>query len=213
MTMAKDVKGPADIPPGWSYTPSSWSERRPLIALAALGFCAAFYTGFYQLGVIPHMWDPFFGSHSTYLVTHSKVSKILPFPDGLLGIPGYFCDMLFGSLGGRDRWRTMPWAVLAFSATITGLGVVSTLLVITMGVLVHSWCTVCLVSASVSILIFGLGIGEALPSLQYLQREYLATHSLRHTWRVLWGLSREEPARTGQGRHDQHEQHEQPALS
>ena len=179
--------GKTSTPLGWSYNPSAWSERRPLIALAALGFCAAFYTGFFQLGVIPHLWDPFFGSHSSYLVTHSKISKILPFPDGLLGIPGYFCDMLFGSLGGPARWRKMPWVVLFFGATITGLGVVSTLLTLTMGVLVHSWCTVCLVSATVSIVIFGMGIGEVLASLQYLQRVYLTTHSLGATWHALWG--------------------------
>ena len=180
-------------PPGWSYNPCAWSERLPLVCLAALGFCAAFYTGFYQLGIIPHIWDPFFGEHSTYLVTHSKVSKILPFPDGLLGIPGYFFDMLFGSLGGPDRWRTKPWAVLAFAGTISGLGLVSTLLTITMGVLVHSWCTVCLVSASVSWVIFAMGIGEALAPLQYLKREYVRTRSLHAVWRALWGQAEHHP--------------------
>jgi uncharacterized membrane protein len=175
------------IPPGWSYNPSAWRERLPLVALAALGFAAAFYTGFYQLGIIPHFWDPFFGEHSSYLVTHSAVSRMLPFPDGLLGLLGYFCDMLLGSLGGPDRWWRMPWAVLAFGATITGLAVVGVLLTITMGTPVHHWCTVCLVSASISVLIFGLGIGEVLPALQYLKRVYEETHSLEADWLAIWG--------------------------
>lgn len=179
----------SSTPPGWSYNPCAWSERLPLVGLAALGFAAAFYTGFYQLGVIPQMWDPFFGSHSSYLVTHSMVSRILPFPDGLLGVPGYLCDMVFGSLGGPDRWRRMPWAVLAFCGTITALAVVSVLLTITMGALVKHWCTVCLVSASVSVLIFGLGVGEALPVLQHLKRVSARTGSLKAVWYALWGKS------------------------
>ena len=176
-------------PPGWSYNPCAWRERLPLVALAAVGFAAAFYTGFYQLGIVPEIWDPFFGTYSSYLVTHSVVERILPFPDGLLGLLGYFCDMLFGSLGGEDRWRRMPWAVLAFCATITGLCLVSVLLTISMGVLVKHWCTVCLVSASVSVLIFGLGVGEALPALQYLKRVYVETGSPRAVWCALWGRS------------------------
>ncbi|HKV85265.1 MAG TPA: vitamin K epoxide reductase family protein [Ktedonobacterales bacterium] len=196
-------EGEKDAPPGWSYNPSAWRERRLLIALAALGFCAALYTALYQLSVVPHLWDPFFGAHSSYLVTHSKVSKILPFPDGVLGIPGYLGDLIFGSLGGASRWRTRTWAVLAFAATISGLATVSLLLTITMGVLVHSWCTVCLVSATVSTLIFGLGIGEALPALQYLKRVYGREHTLAAVWRALWG-ARERPAREPRG---------EPALS
>lgn len=186
--MQRTIKPDPVTPPGWSYNPCAWSERLPLVCLAALGFCTAFYIGFYQLGIIPHIWDPFFGEQSSYFVTHSQVSRILPLPDGLLGIPGYFCDMLFGSLGGPDRWRTKPWAVLAFAAAITGLGLVSTLLTITMGVLVHAWCTVCLVSASVSWVIFGMGLGEALAPLQHLKREYVRTRSVRQVWRALWGL-------------------------
>ena len=158
-----------------------------MLSLAALGFCAAVYTGLYQLGVVPHMWDPFFGEHSTYLVTHSKISRLLPFPDGLLGIVGYLADLIFGSVGGEDRWRTRPWAVLAFALTISGLALVSLLLVITMGVMVHAWCAVCLVSATVSTLVFGLGIGEALPTLQYLKRGYERTRSFGAVWRALWG--------------------------
>lgn len=182
------------MPPGWSYNPSAWRERAPLVALAGLGFAASFYIGFYQLGIIPQIWDPFFGTQSSYLVTHSGVSRILPFPDGLLGLLGYFCDMLFGSLGGADRWQRMPWVVLAFCGTITALAVVSVLLTITMGVLVKHWCTVCLVSASVSILIFGLGVGEALPVLQYLKRVYMDTDSRKAVWDALWG--RGERAKT-----------------
>lgn len=174
----------AYAPPGWSYNPSSWSERWPLLLLATIGLAAAIYTACGQLGIVALMWDPFFGSQSSYLVTHSTISRLLPIPDGLLGVVGYLCDLIFGSIGARDRWRRLPGVVLLFAVTITGLGIVSVALTILQGAFIEHWCTVCLVSATVSILIFGLGIGEALASLQYLAREHVRGHAL---WAVLWG--------------------------
>jgi hypothetical protein len=94
-----------DTPPGWSYNPSAWKERWPLICLAAVGFLAAVYTALAQLGIVPSMWDPLFGSASSYAVTHSFISKRLPVPDGVLGVVGYTGDLVFGSSGGDNRWR------------------------------------------------------------------------------------------------------------
>ncbi|MEO7000972.1 MAG: vitamin K epoxide reductase family protein [Ktedonobacterales bacterium] len=180
-------------PPGWTYNPSAWKERRWLIALAVVGLAAAIYTALEQFGVVT-LWDPFFGAQSSYLVTHSQISRILPFPDGPLGVVGYCADLVFGALGGQDRWRRAPWLPLIFGLTILGLGIVSLLLTITQGVLIIHWCTVCLVSATVSMLIFGLGIGEALASLQLLARVRLETHSFAVMWRTLWGLTPDQRA-------------------
>ena len=176
--------GGYDVPPEWSYNPSSWSERRPLLLLAAVGLAAATYTACAQVGIIARMWDPFFGSQSSYLVTHSAISRLLPIPDGLLGMMGYLCDLILGAVGASDRWRSLPGVVLLFGATITGLGVVSVALTIVQGAVILHWCTVCLVSASVSVLIFGVGVGEVLPSLQYLARERARGHAL---WPTVWG--------------------------
>jgi uncharacterized membrane protein len=182
-----------DVPLGWSYNPSAWRERRLLIVLAGVGFIAALYTALSQLGVFPIMWDPFFGSASSHAVTHSFISRLLPVPDGLLGVFGYVCDLIFGSLGGDDRWRTRAWATLIFALVITGLGVVSLALTILQGTVIGHWCTVCLISAAVSTLIFGLGIGEALASLQHLARVRVA-QGWAQTWRALWG----EPGESGE---------------
>lgn len=173
-----------DTPPGWSYNPSSWSERRPLLLLAAVGLAAAIYTACEQLGIVARMWDPFFGSQSSYLVTHSVISRLIPVPDGLLGVVGYLCDLIFGALGPASRWHRLPGVVLLFGLTITGLGVVSVALTILQGAVVAHWCTVCLLSATASTLIFGLGIGEVLASLQSLARERARGHAL---WPALWG--------------------------
>jgi uncharacterized membrane protein len=177
-----------DIPIGWSHNPSAWRERRTLLALACIGLLAALYTALSQLGVFPMMWDPFFGSASSHAVTHSFISRLLPIPDGLLGVVGYLCDLAFGTIGGDDRWHARPWTTLAFGVVITGLGVVSLALTILQGAVIDHWCTVCLVSAAVSLLIFGLGIGEALASLRYLARMRQA-HGFSAAWRVMWGTS------------------------
>jgi len=181
-----------DTPPGWSYNPSAWRERWLLLALATLGLLAALYTALSQLGVVGAMVDPFFGSASSYAVTHSEIARLLPVPDGVLGVVGYCCDFVFGAIGGERRWRTRPWVVLLFALVILALGVVSLALTILQGAVIGSWCTVCLISAAVSTLILGLGIGEALASLQYLALVRMKAGGAA-AWRSLWGAT---PARS-----------------
>lgn len=41
------------IPPGWTYNPSTWGERLPIVALGAFGFLVAGYMSLYP-GVSPH---------------------------------------------------------------------------------------------------------------------------------------------------------------
>ena len=53
------LTGPA-VPPGWSYNPSSWTQRLPIIVLALIGLYVSRYLAAYQLGHIPDVWDPFF---------------------------------------------------------------------------------------------------------------------------------------------------------
>ncbi|HZI72549.1 MAG TPA: vitamin K epoxide reductase family protein, partial [Gemmatimonadales bacterium] len=84
------------VPPGWSYNPSSWSERVPLIALAVVGGVIATYLALYQTGVVNSVWDPFFGSGSQTILK-SSVSRILPIPDAALGALGYVLDAVSGA--------------------------------------------------------------------------------------------------------------------
>ena len=176
-----------NIPPGWSYNPSAWRERWPLLVLAVIGFLAALYTALSQLGVVPAMWDPFFGSASSYAVTHSALSRLLPVPDGVFGVIGYLLDLIFGALGSANRWRSRPWIVLIFAVVIVVLGIVSLFLTIMQGAVIGQWCTVCLISAAISTLILGMGVGEALASLQYLARVFMEL-GFPAAWRALWGI-------------------------
>jgi uncharacterized membrane protein len=157
------------IPPSWDYNPSAWSQRWPLIFIAFVGFLIALYLGLYQLRVIPAVWEPFFGDGSVK-VLNSAISKALPVPDALLGAFGYVLDVITGIIGGTDRWRRKPWIVVLFGIAIGPLGLVSVMLVIFQPVLVGAWCTLCIVTAVISVVMISPAMDELLASLQYLQR-------------------------------------------
>jgi len=173
-----------DLPAGWQQNPSSWSQRLPIAILALLGFVIASYLALYQWGVSSTVWEPFFGAGSRTIL-NSSVSHLLPIPDAALGAFGYFLDAVTAVIGGRARWRTMPWIVILFGLAVGPLGAASIILVILQPVLFEAWCTLCLVSALISVLMIGPAADEVLASLQYLKRERLEGHS---TWRVFWGL-------------------------
>ncbi len=172
-------------PPGWSYNPSSWSQRLPIVGLALVGFGIAIYLTLYQLGILPTIWEPFFGDGSQ-VILNSSVSRILPIPDAALGALGYLVDAVAGAIGSRRRWRTMPWIVILFGLAVGPLGGVSIMLVIFQPVLFDAWCTLCLASAVISVLMIGPAMDEVLASLQYVKRESDRGHS---AWRAFWGLS------------------------
>lgn len=171
-------------PPGWSYDPSSWSQRLPLVGVALVGFVIASYLALYQWRVIADVWDPFFGGGSERILD-SGVSKLLPIPDAALGALGYVVDAVSGVVGGRGRWRSMPWIVIVFGVAVGPLGAVSILLVILQPVAYGAWCTLCLVSAVISLGMIGPAMDEMLASLQHLKRVHRAGGSV---WRAFWGL-------------------------
>ena len=171
-------------PPGWDYNPSAWSERLPIVGFALVGCAIAGYLALYQWGVFASVWEPFFGDGSRR-VLHSSVSRLLPIPDAALGALGYLADALSGVIGGRARWRTMPWIVLLFGLAVGPLGAVSVMLVIFQPVLFDAFCTLCLASAAISVAMIGPAMDELLASLQHLAREREAGRSL---WRAFWGL-------------------------
>lgn len=177
------MKNSIEIPAGWDYNPSSWGQRLPIVVIAMVGFAIALYLGLYQLRVIDNVWEPFFGDGSVTIL-NSKISHVLPIPDALLGAFGYLVDAVTGIVGGTKRWRTMPWIVIVFGIAIGPLGVVSLMLVVFQPVLFDAWCTLCLASAVISVVMIGPAIDEMLASLQYLQR---AKRKGASVWKAFWG--------------------------
>lgn len=172
------------IPPAWDYNPSSWPQRLPLIVVALAGLLIAVYLTLYQLNVLSTVWEPFFGNGSRKIL-HSSIASILPVPDAALGAFGYLLDVVTGVIGGENRWKTMPWVVILFGVAVGPLGLVSILLVISQPVFLHAWCTLCLVSAVISVVMISPAMDELLASLQYLQR---VKRKERSVWKAFWGM-------------------------
>lgn len=174
-------EGP-NIPPGWNYNPSSWPQRIPVIFLSWVGFFVARYMGAYQMEIINTVWDPFFGDGTRDVLT-SSVSESFPVSDAALGAFSYILDVLFAYAGNIHRWRTMPWVVIIFGILIIPLGVVSITLVILQPLSVGSWCSLCLTSAVISMIMIPFTIDEVLATVQMMKREKKNGRSL---WTVLW---------------------------
>jgi uncharacterized membrane protein len=180
----QEVRDEPNSPPEWDYNPSAWSQRIPIVVLAVIGFGIAGYMALFQLGVLATVWDPFFGDGTRRVLT-SKVSEAFPVSDALLGAFGYLLDAVTGAIGGTKRWKTMPWIVVIFGLAVGPLGAVSIALVMMQPLTVGYWCTLCLTTAAISILMIGPAMDEFLASLQHVRRERLKGRS---TWRVFWGL-------------------------
>jgi hypothetical protein len=173
-----------EIPPGWDYNPSAWKQRLPIVGLAVVAFAAAAHLAAYQLRLVDEPWEPFFGDGSR-IILDSWVSRLLPVSDATLGALSYVLDAVAGVIGGTRRFRTMPWIVVLFGILVGPLGAVSVGLVILQPLLFDAWCTLCLLTALLSVLMIGPAMDEVLASLQHLKRRRADGESL---WRSFWGL-------------------------
>jgi hypothetical protein len=157
-----------DAPEGWVYNPSSWAQRAPICILAFIGFLIAGWMGLYQWGVIPTVWEPFFGRGSRTILT-SSVSHVLPVPDAVLGAAGYLADAVFGLMGGTARWKRLPWVVVAFALAVIPFGLTSLTLFILQPTLYNTWCTLCLVSVAISLAMVPYAWDEFVASWQWMR--------------------------------------------
>jgi hypothetical protein len=171
-----------DIPPGWDYSPSAWSQRLPIIALGFAGFFIARYLTAYQLGHTREVWDPFFGDGTRAIIT-SSVSKAWPIPDAGLGALSYLLEALSGLMGGRARWRTMPWMVAMFGVLVIPLGGVSIVFIMIQPVMLGTWCTLCLVSAAAMVFMLPYTFDEVVAMGDFLRR---ARREGQPVWSTFW---------------------------
>jgi hypothetical protein len=176
------LKPGPEIPPGWSYNPSTWQQRAPMILAAFLGWMLSRYLAAFQLGLIKEVWDPFFGS-STARVLTSTVSKSWPISDAGLGAVAYTFELLMAWMGGTVRWRTMPWMVTFFFILVVPLGVTSIVLVILQPVAVGHWCTICLATALLMLVMIPFTVDEVVAMGQFLKRSVREGKSF---WRTFW---------------------------
>jgi nucleoside-diphosphate-sugar epimerase len=171
-----------DTPAGWSYSPSTYVQRVPIVALAFLGFLIARYLTSYQLGHAPAARDPVFGDGTETVIT-SWVSHAWIIPDAGVGAATYLIEALTGAIGDRRRWRTMPWLVFAFGLMIVPLGAVSISFIMIQPTLIGTWCALCLVTAAITVFLIPYSLDELVATVQFLSQSKRAGRSL---WRTFW---------------------------
>ncbi|MGH2374533.1 MAG: SPW repeat domain-containing protein [bacterium] len=179
--MRTTMQGP-DVPPEWSYSPSTWLQRAPTIALAFVSFFMARYMAAFQLGHIGWAWDPFFGNGTVRILT-SDVSKAFPISDAGLGAYTYMIEILSGLMGDARRWRTMPWMVALFGIAVVPLGIISVVLIVLQPLAVGAWCTLCLASALFMLIMVVLSLDEVIAMIQFLIQ---TRRGGRSVWRAFW---------------------------
>lgn len=181
MSLIGMALGP-DIPPGWDYSPSDWTQRLPIVVLAFLGFFLSRYLAAYQLGHIPAAWDPFFGRGTETIIT-SEMSRAWPVPDAGLGALSYMLEALSGIMGDRRRWRTMPWMVALFGLLVVPLGGVSIFFIVIQPIWIGTWCTLCLIAAAAMVVMIPYSLDEIVAMGQFLRERRRAG---RPMWDVFW---------------------------
>ncbi len=189
MARADDSRLDAHAPP-FSRNPSAWSQRIPICVLAAVGAIISTYLALFQWGLIETVWDPVFGD-GTRTVLESDASgtmhRWIGVPDAALGALAYLGDAIFGLAGSTRRWQYRPWMVIIFGIDVIPLGIVSIVLVFVQGLVVGSWCFLCLITAAISTVLIPLAADEVWATLAYLRRVWKEHRDARLVWRVFWG--------------------------
>jgi vitamin K epoxide reductase family protein len=152
------------VPPGWRENPTAWSKRARLAALAFAGLCVATYLTLYQVDVLGSVVDPLFGHGSREVLDLTS-----PVPDAAFGVVAYALELVLCFVGPTDRWRSKPWTVLVLGAVIVAGAITSLALIAIQPIVVGTWCSLCLVSAGLSLTIFALGVDEPRAALEHLR--------------------------------------------
>lgn len=172
------------IPAGWDFSPSSWLQRLPIIALAVVGFFISSTLAAYQLDHIDGVWEPFFAGspadpkNGTEEIITSWVSRAWPVSDAGVGALTYMLEILTGVIGSARRWRTMPWLVILFGLMIVPLGVVSITFIVVQPILLGTWCTLCLIAAAAMLIQIPYSLDELVAAGQFLRRSRRAGRNL-----------------------------------
>lgn len=119
-----------------------------LLPLALTGLGVAVYLTLYQVGVLGSPWEPIFGDGSRKVLDLTS-----PVPDGAAGVVAYAIEVAL--LVARR-------GVLVLGLVLAGGVLTSVVLVIVQATVVGDWCTLCLVSAAISLTLGLLGRREIL---------------------------------------------------
>ncbi len=185
----------ASIPKGWSYNPSSWPQRIPIIFLGFFAWMFARYMACYQLGYLDNVYDPVFGNGTRDVIT-STVSKEFPVADAGLGAMAYTIETLMGAHGGVKRWHTIPWFVVLFAILVVPLGFTSIVLIMLQPIMVGHWCFWCLLTAVCMLFMIALALDEVIAVLHFLHQSKKKGNFSKVFWRGGHAEGEETDSRT-----------------
>lgn len=140
----------------------------PLAILAALGFLIATYLTLYQLNVTGSVWEPFFGNGSDAIL-NSSLARSVPVPDAGIGALAYLGEVVLDLIGNDERWRTLPQVTIAFGFLALGMAVGSIVLILLQAFYFNAYCTLCLASAAISLIIVGPALHESVASIRWIR--------------------------------------------
>lgn len=130
-----------------------------LAVLAIAGVAVSGYLAAYELGWITAVWDPLFGDGSQRVLS-SGIARALPVPDAVLGAAAYGLDAALAVLLAAGVGSAVAiagcLAVVASIGALVGIG-----LAISQPLLVGTFCTLCLVSTLISIVLAVGAVREA----------------------------------------------------
>jgi len=130
-----------------------------LAVLAIAGVAVSGYLAAYELGWITGVWDPLFGDGSQRVLS-SGIARALPVPDAVLGAAAYGLDAALAVLLAAGVGSAVAiagcLAVVASIGALVGIG-----LAISQPLLVGTFCTLCLVSTLISIVLAVGAVREA----------------------------------------------------
>jgi hypothetical protein len=176
------IESGPEVPHDWSYNPSSWLQRLPLVSLSFFSFLIARFLLAFQLGYIPSIWEPFF-DEATAKMLSSYVAVLLPFPESGLASFVFAMQLLLGSKGSSRRWHTMPWAVLLFGIFVVFFGLVATFGILVQPLFFGTWSSLMLLLALLMMGTVILSVDEVVATLQFIVR---ARRDGTPYWQAFW---------------------------
>ncbi|WP_433603939.1 vitamin K epoxide reductase family protein [Dactylosporangium sp. CA-139114] len=176
------IRQAGSMPEWWRRAfegPSAWPVRIIVAVLALLGFAVSLRLALFQYGVAGAPWEPWFGDGSVR-VLDSAFSRALPVRDAALGAAAYLLEMVLELSGGTRRWRRRPWLVLVLGLTAAAMALTAIGLVLVQALVVGTFCTLCLLSAAISLTVPFLVAEEVVAAWRQIRR----AHRYGVPWKV-----------------------------
>jgi uncharacterized membrane protein len=152
-------------------------RRAAVVVLAVAGALVSAVLAAFQLDLIGQVWDPLFGSDSSADVLKSSFSESLPIPDALLGLGAYAAEAVLEvrMIMGHRGWTQVLLALLVAGLALTAVGLVAL-----QGLVIGSWCTLCLCSAAISLTIAVLAAPDVVEAVRTVRRHRAGCSATPH---------------------------------